>query len=231
MLVWTFSLRWFEDVWGSWHLHPSRFPKTHLQQSSPSRDMLHMDVSVGRANPDDLSLPGIHFNLRAALCPAATLRCFFDPSEGTFYHSLRHVRKDLLSKWFETHEGSNWSIPIIIPNCFLDLIRLSFVSPGFPLLLDCWHARHLQKPLSHDASLRKKHRASLLEFPAKTEPWGSKIGASLLGTAKMPSLRCRKTQAVPKCIEGACAKHHNAPNFFLAKHRWCHKAKTWSGSR
>ena len=33
-------------VWVSWHLRPSWFPKTHCQQSSPSRDTLHIDGSL-----------------------------------------------------------------------------------------------------------------------------------------------------------------------------------------
>ena len=68
-----------------------------------------MDVSVGRANPDDLNLPAIHFNLRAAApsVSGSDPPMFLDPCKETFYHSLRHVRKDLLSKRFETHEGSN----------------------------------------------------------------------------------------------------------------------------
>ena len=67
----------------------------------------------------------------------------------------------------------------------------------FPLLLAC---QAPPKIAMHDASLRKKHRA-------KTEPWGSeKWSLERFGTAKMPSLLCRRKQAVPRCIQAPSTK-------------------------
>ena len=177
--------------------------------------MLHMDVSVGRVNPDDLSLPAIHFNLRAAaLCPSATLRCFSilpkelskiacDMHEKTSRNDLKHT-KDLTERFQSSFRF-----------VLLDLIRHDKAIgwfPGFPPSIGLLACQAPPKTAMHDASLRKKHRASLLEFPAKTEP-------RCLERQKCPRCGAQKKQAVPKCIEAPCAFHKKMfPNFFLSKH-------------
>ena len=112
-------------IWVSWHLRPS-WPT--------SRDTLRIYVSsVGRAHPDDLSLPAIHFNLRAAaLCPSATLRCF-----SILAKELSKIACDMHGKTFSRNDlkhtkDSNWSIPIIISICFVGFDKAIIRFPGFP---------------------------------------------------------------------------------------------------
>ena len=142
----------------------------------------------------------------------------FDPCEGTFYHSFQHARKDLLSKWFATHEGSNWSILIIISICFVGFGNAIIRFSGFPLL-DCWHARHLQKLLCMMQAWEKTP-----SLTAKTEPRGSeKWSLERFGTAKVPSLRCRKKSCGAEVDRSTCAFHQN-PKFLSVK-QWiarCH---------
>ena len=136
------------------------------------------------------------------------------PCEGTFYHSLRHARKDLLSKWFATHEGSNWLI------CFIGfdkaIIRCS--------LSDCWHVRHLQNLL-----------CMMQAWGKNTEPHSQ---SRALGLRKMEPrrlerqkcLRCgAEKHAVPRCIEAPPALFTTKIPFFSVKQWMPRWVKTWSG--
>ena len=125
---------------------------------------------------------------------------FFDPSEGTFQNSLRHVRKDLLSKRFETHEGS---------------LTDRFQS----LLLDCWHARHLQKPL---CMMQASEKTPSLAACSQPKP---SLGARKIEPRRLERQKClrcgaEKNRQCRRCIEAPCAFHHNNPIFFLSN--GCH---------
>ena len=146
MLVWTFSLRWFE-----------------YHSISVQVDSLKPTVSKVR-------LPETRFT-------------WMVPCKGTFNHSLRHARKDLLSKRSEAHAGSNWSIPIIISICFVGFDKAIIRFPGFPLL-DCWHARHLQKP-----------QCMMQAWEKNTEPHSQ---SRALGLQKMEP-RCLEQQKCLRC--------------------------------
>ena len=132
MLVWTFSLRWFE--YHSISVQVDSL-KTHRQQSSPSRDTLHMDGSVGRANPDDdLNLPANStWELLHCRRPAATLRCFFRSLLGNFLYSLRHARKDSRNDLKHTKDPTD-RFQSSFRFVLLDLIRLYKAIIRFPLM-------------------------------------------------------------------------------------------------
>ena len=94
------------------------------------------------------------------------------------------------------------------------------VFPGFPLL-DCWHARHLQKP----RCMMQIWEQNTCMFPAKTEPRGSeKWSLERFGTAKMPSLRCWKKSCGAEVYRSICAFHHQNLKFLSVKQwiAWCH---------
>ena len=113
----------------------------------------------------------------------------FNPSDGTFYHSLRHARKDLLLTWFATRR-----IQLIDFNHHFNLfywifVRRSFGSPGSLY----WTVGLPGTSTNPDAWYK---------LEKNTEPHGQNLGLrkmepSLLRTAKVPSLRCHKKPAVP----------------------------------
>ena len=115
------------------------------------------------------------------------------PCEGTFNHSLRNARKDLLSKRFATHKGSNWWI-----FCWI-FIRLSFGSPGSPY---CSHARQPPRIAKNEASRALERQKCL-------------------------SLRCRRKQAVPRCIKAPALS--SKITFFFSVRWMLRWVKLWSG--
>ena len=131
-------------------------------------------------------------------------------------------------KRFEAHKGSNWSIPIIISICLLDFHKAIMFS-RFPLL-DCWHARHLQKPLCMMQAWEKKHRAS----QPKSSLGAPKNGA-FAALERQKCLRCgaENDHAVPRWIEAPALSTTKIPIFvgqtiYCSMPRW---GKARSGSR
>ena len=129
------------------------------------------------------------------------------PCEGTFYHSLRHARTDSRNDLKHTKDPTDRfqsSFPFVLLDFHKAIIRFS----GFPLL-DCWHARHLQKPLCMMQAWEKKHRAS----QPKSSLGAPKNGA-FAALERQKCLRCgaEKNHAVPRCIE-APALSTKIPNF------------------
>ena len=95
------------------------------------------------------------------------------------------------------------SIPIIISICFVGFDKAIIRCSPFWLLA----CQAPSKTTMHDASLRRKHRASQPK-PSLVAP---KNGASLLGTTNMPLLLCRKTCG-SEVYRSTYAFHQN-PNF------------------
>ena len=127
------------------------------------------------------------------------------PSSDTLHTD---ARKDL-SKGFETHEGSNWSNPIIISICLaLDLIRLSFGVPptvGMP------------------GTFKNRYAWCMTKTPR-----APKNGA-LSALERQKCLRCgAEKQAVLRCIEAPALSIFCCQIMDCSMPRW---VKTWSGSR
>ena len=94
--------------------------------------------------------------------PETRLQTWMVPCEGTFYPI--EVACDMHGQTLETIWSTRrtcWSrFGIIISICFtLDFHKAIIRFSGFPLL-DCWHARHLQKPRCMMQAWEKNHRAS-----------------------------------------------------------------------
>ena len=166
---------------------------------------------------------------------------FFDPWEETFYNSLRHARKDLLSKWFETDEGSNWSILIIISICFDLLWWFVSVVAIFEVLPSTLQQSRKELVVGFDKAIGSPFWLLACQAPPKTamhDAWQkTPIGSekwSLATLERQKCLRCgaEKNHAVPRCIEAPAFFHQN-PNF-VGQTMDCSMprgVKTWSGSR
>ena len=129
------------------------------------------------------------------------------PCEGTFYHSLRHARTDSRNDLKHTKDPTD-RFQSSFRFVLLDFLRLSFRVPRVPPigLLAC---QAPPKTAMHDANLRKKH-------PAHSQNRASglrKMEPRCFGTAKVPSLRCRKKHAVPRWIEASALSTTKISNF------------------
>jgi len=139
------------------------------------------------------------------------------PCEGTFCHSFRHSRKDSRNnlKRMKPTDRFQSSFRFVL----LDLIRLSFGSPGSPYigLLAC---QAPPKTAMHDASLRKKHRAS----QPKPSLGAPKNGASLLWNGESAFAAAPKKTCGAEVDRSTCAFHHQNPNFCRSWQwiAWCH---------
>ena len=130
------------------------------------------------------------------------------PCEGTFYHSLRHARTDSRNDLKHTKDPTD-RFQSSFRFVLLDLIRLSFGSPGSPY----WTLGMPGTSKNRDAWCKLEKKTPSLT--AKTEPRGSeKWSLERFGTAKMPSLRCRKKPGGAEVYRSTCAFHHQNPNFF-----------------
>ena len=146
-----------------------------------------MDGSLGRANPDDL-IAAQQFASTWELhcrCPAVTLRCFSILARELSYHSLRHARKNLLSKRCETRKGS---IPIIISICFVGFDKAIEGYHSVPPSIGLLACQAPPKSAVHDASL-----TTTLSLAACSQPKPS------LGAPKNWSLAALERRPHPRC--------------------------------
>ena len=161
-------------------------------------------------------------------CPAATLRCFW-----ILLKELSRIACDMYGKTFSRNDLKHIKDPTdrfqsSFRFVLLDLIRLSF---GFPLLLDCYIARHFQKLLSHDASWRTNTEPRCSSSQPKTEPRGSQKWSLAAWNGKNALAAVPKKTGGAEVYRSTCAKHHKNPDFFSGKAflmpRWVKNVK-WS---
>ena len=114
-----------------------------------------------------------------------TLRCFSILARELSYHSLRHARKNLLSKRCETRKGS---IPIIISICFVGFDKAIEGYHSVPPSIGLLACQAPPKSAVHDASL-----TTTLSLAACSQPKPS------LGAPKNWSLAALERRPHPRC--------------------------------